>query len=598
MSLLKRKAASQNLINNMNLGGYAGKRLASNESAWVHHVLENNPNMFEAFANPESNTLAKCNWHGEFPGKILTGMAQTLRAFHNPVTLSAGNKMVQMFKSVQGVDGYLGPWSASTRFDGDKNKWDTWGHYHCIYGLYQWYKVTNNQDALDVAIKAADCVYNYFIVGKKTFASQDWAECNFAISHTFAILYQETNDRRYLEACEQIVLNEWKYEYHDFYTNKTLACDWLGAVKEGKEFYQSSQPRWEGLHTILTLSPLYQITGNEEYYHALEHLWHSIVKYDRHNFGGFGTGEGAEGKPYIGGSETCNTVAWMAMSTEFLKLSKLSYVADELELSFYNASIGSLVGDYGFTYMNPMSGERISAQIILANHGFEGGTELSCCQANGNRGLSQITEWAILSDEDSLYINYFGQYNAETKTPRGADIKILQETDYPKSGGTKIVLTLDKNEEFKLNLRIPSWSTNTAILLNGTRFDNITAGQYFVIDRMWQSGDTIEMEFDMSVHYWVGEQECEGKECAFYGPVLLAMKWPKTLTAQNISKSPADVIFHRADINAHTLIDNINCLLSLTVKVYNQQQVDDVNLVAYADAWTDGELYETWFNIV
>lgn len=103
MSLVNANMASNNFMNNMNLGGYAGKRLAANESAWLHHVLENNPNMFEAFANPEGNNLAKCMWHGEFPGKILTGMAQTLRAFRNPKTLVAGNKMVQMFKSVQGT---------------------------------------------------------------------------------------------------------------------------------------------------------------------------------------------------------------------------------------------------------------------------------------------------------------------------------------------------------------------------------------------------------------------------------------------------------------------------------------------------------------
>lgn len=510
MSLNNKKLACQNLMVNMNLEGYSGKMLASNESTWSHHVLDNNPNMFEAFANPEENNLAKCMWHGEFPGKILTGMAQTLRAFRNPETLASGNKIVEKLKSVQENDGYLGPWSASTRFNGNKDKWDTWGHYHCIYGLYQWYKMTGNEDAFEVAIKAADCVYNYFIIGKQLFASQNWAECNFAISHVFAILYQETGDKRYLDACEHIVLNEWKIEYDDFYTKRVLACDWLGAVKDGKAFYQSNQPRWEGLHTILSLSNLYQITSNEEYYKALEHLWNSIVKYDRHNFGGFGTGEGAEGKPYVGGSETCNTVAWMAMSTEFLKLSKLSKVADELELSYYNASLGSMVGDYGFTYMNPMNGEKISALIILSGHGFEGGKDLSCCQANGNRGISQITEWAILNDNENLYLNYYGKSNIETKTPGETVIKILQDTEYPKNGAVKVLLSLENSEQFKLNLRIPSWSSCTKIKLNDDFCGNITAGQYYVIDRTWKTGDTIEIIFDMSVHYWVGEQECEG----------------------------------------------------------------------------------------
>ena len=140
--------ASENRMTNMNLGGYVGTLLASNEQAWLQHVLSDNPNLFAAFADPEGNTLFKAMWHGEFPGKILTGMAQTYRAFRNPATLEAGNKMVGMFKSVQGTDGYLGPWSKSTRFNGDTAKWDTWSQYHCIYGLYQWYKITGNRDAV------------------------------------------------------------------------------------------------------------------------------------------------------------------------------------------------------------------------------------------------------------------------------------------------------------------------------------------------------------------------------------------------------------------------------------------------------------------
>ena len=44
---------------------------------------------------------------------------------------------------------------------------------------------------------------------------------------------------------------------------------------------------------------------------AFENLWWSICKLDRHNNGGFSSGEQAQGNPYHPGAiETCCTVAW------------------------------------------------------------------------------------------------------------------------------------------------------------------------------------------------------------------------------------------------------------------------------------------------
>jgi uncharacterized protein len=578
--------ASENRMTNMNLGGYVGTLLASNEQSWLQHVLSDNPNLFSAFADPEGNSLFKAMWHGEFPGKILTGMAQTYRAFRNPATLTAGNKMVSMFKSVQGSDGYLGPWPKSTRFNGDTAKWDTWSQYHCIYGLYQWYKITGNRDALAIAIKAADCIYHYFIAGKQSFVSQNWAECNFAISHAFAILYQETHDRSYLEASESIVLKEWKLTYDDFYTKRPLACDWLTAAADGKAFYQSNQRRWESLHTLMTLSTLYQITGKRAYFDALEHYWQSIVQYDRHNFGGFGTGEGATGDIYGFGSETCSTVAWMAFSVEYLKLSKKSGVADELETSYYNAALGSMLGSHDFAYMNFSDGNRVSSLVDLAGHGFDGGRQLNCCQANGNRGISEITEWAVLTDHENLYLNYYGASNAETKTPKGNGIKILQDSDYPLDGDVKITLALDKKESFKLNLRIPRWSANTIVQVNGKSLENIIPGNYLVISREWKSRDVIEISFDMSVHFWIGEDNCKGKTSVYYGPVLLAM--------DTVSSVAAGYHLEASAVKKIVFRESSRFWFCGTVHTVDGKQI---SLVDYASAGDKGESYTTWLTV-
>ena len=508
------------------VGGHVGERLSANEKTWLVPLLENNPDLFGAFLRPDSNTLFKCMWHGEFPGKILAGVAQTYLATRNPATLTVGRRMTELLARSQRSDGYLGPWSDRERFDNPPEKWDTWGHYHCLYGLYQWYRVTGDRQALEVVCRAADCLYDYFILGKRTFASQNWGECNFAASHMFALLYEQTRDPRYLQAAEYIVRTEWTLPYHDFYTNSTLSCNWLESSLAGTPFCYSAQKRWESLYTLTTLAVLYRVTGNRDYADAMESLWWGIVSHDRHNTGSFGTGEGATGDIYGAGSETCNTVAWMTFSTEYLKLSKNSYVADELELSYFNATLGSQLGDKEFVYMNSSDGQRVSSQIELAPHSYEGGREMNCCQASGNRGLSQFTQWGVLNDDRDIYLNYYGHSNVRTLTPKGHPIGIVQQTDYPKSGSVRITLDPGRAERFGLNLRIPVWSSRASVKVNGVPCSGVTPGHYYRLERKWRSGDVVELDLDMRVHYWVGDGNMAGRTSVYYGPVLLSVAKP------------------------------------------------------------------------
>ncbi|MCQ2429583.1 MAG: glycoside hydrolase family 127 protein [Clostridia bacterium] len=525
-----------NYLSDMGLSdaaGTAGGILANNEKAWVQQLLTDNPGLFAGFYNQRDSRVFKCMWHGEFPGKLLTGVAKTYLLHNDPVTREIGDSMVASLKEAQGPDGYLGPWNDRERFDLDvtrdpnaTGKWDTWGHFHCIYGLVRWYQATGNTDALDVAVKAADCVYDYFIAGNRPIAGQKWAETNLAIGYGFAVLYEETGDEKYLEAAKHIVDVDWKVEYPDFYSGKTVSCDWMTAALTGKPYYASGQPRWEGLYALETLAALYRITGEQTYMDAMDSLWWGMVGSDRHNTGSFGTGEGASGDPYGTGSETCNTCAWMAFSTEYLKVSKNSRVADELELSFFNAALGSLLdGDRNFTYMNNSDGTREAARIVLEPHSFRDARDMSCCQANGNSGIAQIADWALLTDAEGLYLSYYGASEMHTRLADGTKVVLTQTTDYPKTGSIRVTVGLDAPASFALRLRVPAWSENTRISVNGQTADGVSAGSWCCLERTWQDGDVIDIDLDMSVHFWVRDcGKIDYKVSAYWGPVLLAFR--------------------------------------------------------------------------
>ncbi|MDD4125710.1 MAG: glycoside hydrolase family 127 protein [Eubacteriales bacterium] len=581
-------------IRSLRLGGYLKSRLESNERLWLHSALRNNPSLFEIFETRESNPRCIVPWFGEYPGKILTGMALTYRMSGNPDTLKAGNEWVDRLEAVQGADGYLGPHPENRRFSGRMHEdakavfgwgnsplWDVWGHYHCIYGLYQWYIATGNKKALVIAVRAADSVIGYFIRDGRDFSSAGSQEMNLAIGHAFVLLYRETGNRDYLSTAQQVV-EEWK---------KPGCGNWFADALSGKDFYEMEKPRWEALHCVMTLAELYRTTGQNEYFTALESIWQSIARTDRHNDGGFSSDEGAVGDPYrLGAIETCCTVAWMALGTEYLKLGKRSLTADELELSFFNAALGSLTeNDYIFTYNVPMSGQRIGADITLKWQTTENARDMNCCQANGNRGLSQVAEWAAFSDKTGMYLNFYSPYAMTAYTPSGQIIKVVQNTDYPISGTINITVELENAEEFPLHIRIPCWSADTALYINGEECMNIAAGRYYTIDRVWNNGDSLSLRLDMSAHYLTGEGAVSGRTSVYHGPVLMTLD-------SLVSGTDIDICsFDRKMLDNMTVKDGTDGHW-LTAEVVDTEG-KSVLLVDFASSGRGGSHYISWLNI-
>ena len=110
---------------------------------------------------------------------------------------------------------------------------------------------------------------------------------------------------------------------------------------------------------------------------------------------------------------------------------------------------------------------------------------------------------------------------------------LSQNTDYPRTGKVVITIEPEKTKEFTLKLRIPHWSENTTVKLNGTVIDSTIPGSYLVLRHQWQKGDTIELYLDMSLHYWAGQKEKEGFTSIYRGPILLAYN---TNTKQKFSE--------------------------------------------------------------
>ena len=513
----------------MRIGGFMGDYLSGITEQWLLVAPKANPGMLEMFRDRDASPLRELvPWAGEFAGKYLTGAIQVLRVTNDPVLRVWLKEFVSTLISFQAADGYLGPWPKNCRLTNvaryinakDRLTWDTWGHYHIMLGLVLWHAETQDREALACAARIADLLCRKYLGRKKPrLVDTGSTEMNLAPAHSLCILYRQTKNIRYLKLALQIV-----DEFTAQANGKPLAGDYLRQALQGKEFFQTPKPRWESLHPIMALAELYWITGEDQYRQAFEQIWWSIVRLDRHNNGGFSSGEKATGNPFhLAAIESCCTIAWTAMSVEMLKLTGNSIVADELELSLFNSIVGmhSSTGRWA-TYNTPMNGVRCASAHSIVFQSREGSPELNCCSVNTPRGFGMLSEWGLMRDKDGLVLSYYGPSTLTVKLKPGLSVTLTQETVYPLDGKIIIRVQPSQSSGFALKLRIPHWSMQTNVRINGEAVPAVQAGSYLKIDRQWKAGDRIHVTMDMSFHLWRGEQECQGLASVYRGPILLA----------------------------------------------------------------------------
>ena len=509
----------------MQLDGFIADYLRGVTDQWLLPAPAANPAILEMFRDRDASPVrAGVEWCGEFAGKYLTSAVQILRITADPALKASLRQFVRRLISFQDTDGYLGPWTRACRLTNKDHtgtgNWDTWSHYHIMMGLTLWHEVTRDADALTAATKIADALCRKYLGNKKPrLVDTPYTEMNLAPAHVLPILHRKTRDERYLKLARQFV-----DEFAAKNRKGPLAGDYLNLALAGIEYHKTPKPRWESLHPVMALAELYWATGDPKFRDAYAQIWWSNLRFDRHNNGGYSSGEQAKGDPYdFGGIETCCTIAWMATTVEMLKLTADSVAADELELSTLNSVVGmhSVTGRW-CTYNTPMNGVKRTFLDACNWHARPGGGELSCCTVNSPRGFGYLSDWACMRDRHGLILNYYGPSTFSPKLKPGIAVTLTQQTNYPVDPHIKIRVAPTKPAEFTLKLRIPHWSKRTSLKVNGKTIPKIASGQYAHITRRWRRGDTIDLKLDFALHFWTGEKDCKGFTSVYRGPILLA----------------------------------------------------------------------------
>lgn len=436
-----------------------------------------------------------------------------LKGYGNMAYILGDEKMINetkqwieaVFKS-QREDGYFGPYI-------EKNgKPDLWGNMIMTWCLQSYYEYTNDERVIDL-------MTNYFKwqlnLSDDMFLKDYWENSRGGDNLMSVFwLYNITGDKFLLELAEK--------------THRNTA-NWR---------QRSTLPNWHNVNIAQCFrepATYFMLSKDSTDLLATYNVHHLI----RNTFGQvpggmFGADENAR-MGYIDprqGTETCGFVEQMASDEILLRTTGDPFWAEHCENVAFNSYPASMMPDLKalryITSPNQTISDSKNHHPGIDNRGpFLSMNPFSsrCCQHNHGQGWPYFIEHLMLATPDNgVAAAIYGACVATVKVADGKTVEISQETNYPFEGSIRFTIKTDNDVRFPFYLRIPSWTKNPSISINGNSLNVVPeSGKYVRLERIWRSGDVITLNVPMHIYQsvWTVNQNSRSIN---YGPLTFSLK--------------------------------------------------------------------------
>ncbi|MBX3435269.1 MAG: glycoside hydrolase family 127 protein [Pirellulales bacterium] len=272
------------------------------------------------------------------------------------------------------------------------------------------------------------------------------------------------------------------------------------------------------------------------YRQAIEHL-----TADHGTSFGINTGtEMVSGRSTVEGVELCAIVENMLSAETAMRILGDARIGDELELVAFNALPAAFSKDFRqhvyYTLANNVSARRglvgyevdyDDGRTPAARSGYP------CCCYNLHMGWPKLVQnaWAATAAGGLALMTYVPS-DATTRLPDGTVVRAVCETNYPFSETIAVAVQVDQPTKFPLSLRIPGWCRRPVVVVNGKPWPDVAGGQFAELDRVWTTGDRIEIQYPMQASFVPG---VNGAVSVRRGPLVYSLrmdeKWTEIQTS-------------------------------------------------------------------
>lgn len=490
------------------------------EGAEKSHCIDN----FRMAA--EKLRTGKCD--GEFYGMVfqdsdvakwLEGAAYSLAQSPDASLEERCDGIIDLIGQAQDQDGYLNTYF--TVKEPDKR----WTNLHEAHELYcaghmieaavAYAECTGKTKLLDIMCKMADHIYRHFIEeGAEGYPGHP--EIELALMR----LYRCTKNEKYKElALHFINVRGVDSDYFVKEKEKNAWSVW-GNNPQDKEYAQNTAPvrmqkkavghAVRAVYLYTGMADAAMETGDESLEEACKILWNNITQCRMYVTGAIGSAYEGEAftKDYhlpndTAYAETCAAIGLIFFSNKMLYLERDGKYADVIERALYNCVLAGMQLDgTRFFYVNPLEAfPGISGEAQTHKHALPVRPKwfaCACCPPNVARLLSSISEYVWHSVSDRLFSNLFIGGTLDVSDTFGG--KITLKTEYPY--GNVVEYHFEPDQEtmsVPLAIRIPAWSRNTVVRMNGKPASVEMKNGYAYLNGDFKAEDVVEVELDLSV---------------------------------------------------------------------------------------------------
>jgi len=433
--------------------------------------------------------------------------------------------------SAQQPDGYINTHFTQVE---KENRWMNLRDNHELYcaghlieaGVVH-FQATGKRTLLDAVCRYADYIDS--VLGRE--AGKKRGYCGHEeIELALVRLYHVTGERRYLNLSRYFI-DERGTE--PFYFELEVKVRTWGSLS----YYQAHLPVREqataighavrAVYLYCAMTDLAGELSDPTLLRACERIWDNLCGKRMYITGGIGNLKQNEGFTHdydlpneTAYCETCASVALIMWNQRLLQLDCDGRYADVLERTLYNAlPAGVSLDGKRFFYENPLSSRGVHHRQIWFG--------CACCPSNLSRLFASLGNYIFSRNSDELTVHLYVQSSTIRQKVAGASIRLALETHYPWEGRVQLMIEVDRETDFTLRLRIPGWCRSHQIRIREKLIKPPLEKGYALIRRKWQSGDIVEIDFEMPVERMKSNPAVSfnhGRVALQRGPIVYAVE--------------------------------------------------------------------------
>ncbi|MCD6290887.1 MAG: glycoside hydrolase family 127 protein [Anaerolineae bacterium] len=273
----------------------------------------------------------------------------------------------------------------------------------------------------------------------------------------------------------------------------------------------------------------YQQSHNERYRRAVYVALENLDRYHGQVTGLFTGDEHLAGLDPTQGTELCAVVEFMFSLENVIAILGDPVLGDRLEKLAYNALPAPFTPDMWAHQYDQQANQVLCtvAERHWTNNGPDSNVfglepNFGCCTANMHQGWPKFIKHLWMATPDNgLAVVAYGPSQVQALVGDGAQVTVVEETDYPFGGVVRFRVSSERPVTFPLWFRIPAWAEGATIQIGEDAPETVEAARFHVVERTWHPGDEVELIFPMLVRATTRYRNAVSLE---YGPLVFVLK--------------------------------------------------------------------------